>query len=54
LVLSPSARLREWLDGAEVDAIVTAVVRSQGNAHQAWALLALEGWARRFARAATT
>jgi asparagine synthase (glutamine-hydrolysing) len=45
-VMSPSARLRAWLDGHEVESIGRSVLAGRGNAHQAWALLALETWAR--------
>jgi asparagine synthase (glutamine-hydrolysing) len=44
-VMSRSARLRAWLDGREVESIGRSVLAGRGNAHQAWALLALETWA---------
>jgi asparagine synthase (glutamine-hydrolysing) len=48
-VLSPSARIRDWLDGQRVAATGRAVLDGRGNPHQAWALLALEAWGRAFA-----
>ncbi len=41
-----SARVRDWLEGREIDRVLDRVVRGRGNAHQGWALLALESWAR--------
>jgi asparagine synthase (glutamine-hydrolysing) len=45
---SPSARIRTWLDGKEIDRIVRATLAARCNAQQGWLLLALESWA--FAR----
>jgi asparagine synthase (glutamine-hydrolysing) len=47
LVGSPAARVRKWLDGRAVERAVADVEAGRGNPHQAWALLALEQWARR-------
>jgi asparagine synthase (glutamine-hydrolysing) len=47
LVRSPSARTKKWLDAAAVDRVVDGVLAGRRSGHQGWALLALEGWARR-------
>jgi asparagine synthase (glutamine-hydrolysing) len=46
LLLSPGAWLRGHVDGGAIDAVVADAHRGRGNGHQAWALLALEAWAR--------
>lgn len=43
-VMSPRARIRDWMDGAAVRRIGQKVLDGGGNGHQAWALLALEQW----------
>jgi asparagine synthase (glutamine-hydrolysing) len=48
-VMTPSARIRDWLDGTHVDRTGRTVLNGLGNAQQAWALLALEAWGRTFA-----
>jgi asparagine synthase (glutamine-hydrolysing) len=45
-VMSSSSRVSDWLDGACVRHVVRDVLEGRGNEHQAWALLALEHWAR--------
>ena len=47
LLFPPSARAKSLLDPTAIDAVVKEVARGRGNAHQAWALLALEQWLRR-------
>jgi len=47
LVRAKDARLRGHLDGAAIDRALDGAVTGRGNAHQAWALLALESWLRR-------
>jgi asparagine synthase (glutamine-hydrolysing) len=46
LVRSPSARIRTFLDPREVDRTLARALAPRGNPHQAWALFALEVWAR--------
>ncbi len=46
LLRPPSARIRAWLDSRAIDRLLDRVLAGRGNAHQAWALLALEAWAR--------
>jgi asparagine synthase (glutamine-hydrolysing) len=43
-VLSQNSHVRQWLDPASVATIGEAVLEGRGNAHQLWALLALEQW----------
>jgi asparagine synthase (glutamine-hydrolysing) len=44
-LLSAGARVRQWLDGKTIERVASEALRGTGNAHQAWALLALEVWA---------
>jgi asparagine synthase (glutamine-hydrolysing) len=46
LLAAPSAKVRDLLDSGEVDRVVEGARTGRGNAHQAWALLALESWLR--------
>ena len=46
LVTSPRAALRDHLDAARAAQVAHEVARGAGNAHQAWALVALEVWLR--------
>ena len=46
LVASPSARIRTLFDPRAVDAVLRHSLAPRGDARQAWALLALEIWAR--------
>jgi asparagine synthase (glutamine-hydrolysing) len=46
LLTSSGARLRDHVDGARAARVAHEVARGAGNAHQAWALLALEVWLR--------
>ena len=46
LVRAPNARIRTFLDPRAVDAVLDRSLGPRGNPHQAWALLALESWAR--------
>jgi asparagine synthase (glutamine-hydrolysing) len=48
------ACVRDWLDPDAVATAVRGAVERGGNPHQGWALLALESWARRFARPSGT
>jgi asparagine synthase (glutamine-hydrolysing) len=50
LLAAPSAKVRDLLDSGEVDRVVEGARTRRGNAHQAWALLALESWLRRSVR----
>jgi asparagine synthase (glutamine-hydrolysing) len=45
-VLSARSRVGDWLDGPTARRIGREVLDGRGNAHQAWALLALDAWAR--------
>jgi asparagine synthase (glutamine-hydrolysing) len=45
-VMSSNARVGDWLDASEVHRIGRDVLEGRGNGHQAWALIALEGWRR--------
>jgi asparagine synthase (glutamine-hydrolysing) len=45
-VLSARCRVGDWLDDARVRRVGQDVLEGRGNGHQAWALLALEQWAR--------
>jgi asparagine synthase (glutamine-hydrolysing) len=49
LLLSGRAWVKEHVSGRVVDRVIGDSQRGRGNAHQAWALLALETWARRWA-----
>jgi asparagine synthase (glutamine-hydrolysing) len=44
LVESRRSPLRDWLDGGAIDRVMRHATSGRGNAHQAWALLALAGW----------
>jgi asparagine synthase (glutamine-hydrolysing) len=44
------AFVRSTFDPRAIDDVVRAVSEGRGNAHQGWALLALEAWARRHLR----
>ncbi len=44
-LLGKSAWVRDHLNGAVIDEVLALAHRGRGNAHQAWALLALESWA---------
>jgi asparagine synthase (glutamine-hydrolysing) len=44
-----NAIVHDWLDPAAIARTVQGTISGRGNAHQAWALLALESWAQRFA-----
>jgi asparagine synthase (glutamine-hydrolysing) len=46
LLAPPSAKVRDLLDGGQVDQVLEGARTGRGNAHQAWALLALESWLR--------
>lgn len=46
LVRSPTARIRTFLDPREIDRTLSRALGPRGNPHQAWALFALEIWAR--------
>jgi hypothetical protein len=46
LVRAPSARIRTFLDPRAVDRALDMSLAPRGNPSQAWALLALEIWAR--------
>ncbi len=46
LVASPSARIRGLLDPRAIDAVLRHALAPRGDARQAWALFALEVWAR--------
>ncbi len=46
LLSSPSARIRDHLDDRRTRKVVSDVAVGRGNAHQAWALAALEVWLR--------
>jgi asparagine synthase (glutamine-hydrolysing) len=45
LLLTP--RISSWMDERWVRRVAEDALERRGNAHQAWALLALEAWARR-------
>ena len=47
LLRAKDARVRGLLDGAAIDRAVQGAITGRGNAHQGWALLALESWLRR-------
>jgi asparagine synthase (glutamine-hydrolysing) len=47
---SSQALVCDWFDRGAVSRTVRDAAAGQGNAHQGWALLALEAWAQRFAR----
>jgi len=47
---SNHAMVGDWLDRSAVARMAEAAISTNGNAHQGWALLALEIWAQRFAR----
>jgi asparagine synthase (glutamine-hydrolysing) len=46
LLASPDARVRSVMDPRGVDRVLAETRAGTGNAHQAWALLAYESWAR--------
>ncbi len=46
LVASPAARIRALLDPRAIDSAVRHSLAPRGDPRQAWALLALEIWAR--------
>lgn len=46
LVASPSARIRTFFDPRAIDAVLRHALAPRGDARQAWALFALELWAR--------
>ncbi|MBS2027847.1 MAG: asparagine synthase (glutamine-hydrolyzing) [Deltaproteobacteria bacterium] len=48
LLSSPGARVRQWLSTEGLDATLERLNEGRGNAHQVWALLAMESWAREF------
>jgi asparagine synthase (glutamine-hydrolysing) len=45
-VMAPQARIGGWFDRANLRNVGREVLAGRGNAHQAWALLALEIWSR--------
>ena len=51
LLHASNAHIRSWMDRRVIDDVVSRSLATRGNPYQAWALLALEAWAQRFARA---
>jgi asparagine synthase (glutamine-hydrolysing) len=51
-VMSPQARIRDWLDSARIREVGRAVLAGRSSGHQGWALLALEAWGRSHEREA--
>jgi asparagine synthase (glutamine-hydrolysing) len=45
-VMTKTARIRDWLASERITSVGARVLEGKGNGHQAWALLALEQWAR--------
>jgi asparagine synthase (glutamine-hydrolysing) len=45
-VMSPQARIRDWLDSRSIREVGRAVLEGRSSGHQGWALLALEAWGR--------